>query len=1254
MTVFSASQVQRRRYSVAKYRARFIRDGRPIFEPLERRVLLNAPSPPNIAVNYNAGAVAVSWNKVGNATSYDIYRSTQTGHETLYQSGITGTTWTDTNVTGGAAYYYEATALNSSGESGKSNEASFIPQATNSIGPSNVLVIYNADWAGDQDANGVQDSLQVAQYYAQVHGVPSQNLLGIHGGPAAGQSGWESWASTPYTTFFNNLVTPVVNALNTLGQNNIDVLLFCYGIRDIAPPAASGTQPTNVSLDDAMAAPYLLTATSGIPEINNPYMDPAPGFDASPGHFTHQYTVNHSPMYLVSRLDGPRGLWDALEQIDQAQYAQKYLYPGAGYFNGTVYVDDEARDAKYTDAYLQASTYVQTGNYSNYGPADENIAQTEHYLLNSALPLKWQNSGVLIGDTGATFTDGSSAASAPNALFFSGWYGWTKNSNVYQWLPGSVADNLISDSMIGLEGNGALAATAQMLGEGLTAGVGTVNEPYVDGHPRPNILIYYLLKGYSFAEAAMLSTPYLGWMGQNVGDPLYTPFDPNKTATKDTTTPMPASGFNPAAGWWDVSGNYHLNLSIDNTNGPEVASAVVQFGLTTSYGNTASSPAFYERPDLTLTGVTAGLTYHMKLTLTNAVGTVWTSSDYIFTVPPKTIYQDTFTNPGNLRYKKPTIDSTGTAAKWDQITGSGTEIGSTLSVSGTAYVYLPLTTSTLQTTAGTYTLTAQIHSTGASDQWVALGFGKAVSSPFANANAMATLNGPASGGSGGTASTYYGTGTTSSGNPATGTVHGNGIDTISVILTTDGLGGATVSFSDTAGFLPPNSGGALTSAQLANINDVFLGSNGTAVGTFSNLTLTFTPADTSTTTVTSSLNPSAYGQSVTFTATVAAGHVGTGTPGGTVTFMDGTATLGTGTLNGSGIATFTTSTLSAASHAITAVYGGDANHTGSTSSAVTQTVNNILPDVIGVFVKDTTWSQSFLDYLAANSLGDATLGYAIPTGPSQLATLPWAGLNQISITFNENITTTQAALTLTGLSATYPSSTFSYNATTHVATWTFASQLPTDAYQLSLPSASVTDAANNQLDGEWTDGSSTHSGDGSPGGDFLFHLNILPGDMNNSGRVDLSDYNIWFTNLQTSTFNPALGDLNASGFVDLSDFDIWFSHLQQSLSSSSLTQLTPGESPGAVSLSSTLAPSSPGIAIPGSTLQPTTDAPTSKRHLTPDESPEAIRLPLSPPPIVSSLVIRPSSFPRPLLPLLHPTLRHPRTPHLPIEPIDPI
>ena len=96
-----------------------------------------------------------------------------------------------------------------------------------------------------------------------------------------------------------------------------------------------------------------------------------------------------------------------------------------------------------------------------------------------------------------------------------------------------------------------------------------------------------------------------------------------------------------------------------------------------------------------------------------------------------------------------------------------------------------------------------------------------------------------------------------------------------------------------------------------------------------------------TTTVASSANPSTYGDSVTFTATVTRSE-GTSTPTGTVSFRDGGVSIGSGTLSGSGgtaTATFATSSLAAGSHTITTVYGGDSNFDGSTSSPVTQVVN---------------------------------------------------------------------------------------------------------------------------------------------------------------------------------------------------------------------------------------------------------------------------------------------------------------------------
>jgi hypothetical protein len=90
-----------------------------------------------------------------------------------------------------------------------------------------------------------------------------------------------------------------------------------------------------------------------------------------------------------------------------------------------------------------------------------------------------------------------------------------------------------------------------------------------------------------------------------------------------------------------------------------------------------------------------------------------------------------------------------------------------------------------------------------------------------------------------------------------------------------------------------------------------------------------------TTQVTSSLNPSAFGQQVTFSATVSPLSGATGT----VTFLDGGITLGSSALNGSGVATFSTSTLAPGTHSITAQYNGDGAHTGSTSTPISQTVN---------------------------------------------------------------------------------------------------------------------------------------------------------------------------------------------------------------------------------------------------------------------------------------------------------------------------
>jgi len=92
---------------------------------------------------------------------------------------------------------------------------------------------------------------------------------------------------------------------------------------------------------------------------------------------------------------------------------------------------------------------------------------------------------------------------------------------------------------------------------------------------------------------------------------------------------------------------------------------------------------------------------------------------------------------------------------------------------------------------------------------------------------------------------------------------------------------------------------------------------------------------TTTTALTSSLNPSNFGQPVTFTA-----HVTSANPSaltGKVKFLDGTTSIGTAPLSG-GVAKLTKSTLAVGTHPITSQYLGDAASDKSTSQVVNQVV----------------------------------------------------------------------------------------------------------------------------------------------------------------------------------------------------------------------------------------------------------------------------------------------------------------------------
>jgi LmbE family N-acetylglucosaminyl deacetylase len=143
------------------------------------------------------------------------------------------------------------------------------------------------------------------------------------------------------------------------------------------------------------------------------------------------------------------------------------------------------------------------------------------------------------------------------------------------------------------------------------------------------------------------------------------------------------------------------------------------------------------------------------------------------------------------------------------------------------------------------------------------------------------------------------------------------------------------------------------------------------------------------TTLSSSSNPSTYGSSVTFTATVTAGAFGT------VTFKDnglplggGIVTLPSGTSN---TVTFSTSALTGGTHTVTAVYSGDAYHNTSTGT-LTQTVNQPTTSTNLTSTPNPSTYGSSITFTATVTPSDATGtvaffvdGSATPIGTSGLS-----------------------------------------------------------------------------------------------------------------------------------------------------------------------------------------------------------------------------------------------------------------------------
>jgi len=197
------------------------------------------------------------------------------------------------------------------------------------------------------------------------------------------------------------------------------------------------------------------------------------------------------------------------------------------------------------------------------------------------------------------------------------------------------------------------------------------------------------------------------------------------------------------------------------------------------------------------------------------------------------------------------------------------------------------------------------------------------------------------------------------------------------------------------------------------------------------LTATFAPTDTTdyttatatvtltvipvspTLTRTSNTNPVFLSNGVTFTATITTYVT---PPTGTVIFLDGSTQIGSGTV-ASGVATFTTSSLSTAIHSITATYSGDSSYGPATSGALSEQVEDftLVPSGSGTVSVQAAGLASYP--LVITPVGGSTLPGAMTFSITGLSLDSTAAFSPATLTAGSGAATVTLQVQLPGKAA---------------------------------------------------------------------------------------------------------------------------------------------------------------------------------------------------------------------------------------------
>jgi len=358
-----------------------------------------------------------------------------------------------------------------------------LPGIVHGITPDQILVVVN---------EGSAISERIGEYYRLGRRIPAQQLIRIRTDPRE---------EIDRDTFQREIEQPIAAyLLRHQLQDQILAIVLTKGV-PLKIRGSGGLKGTRASVDSELALLYRALVQGPPPpegRIANPYFRPG-----TPVPFSRAgYDI-----YLVTRLDGYT--WeDIRELIDRAGrpathgkviLEMKPAFPGSGSATGNAWLTRAAERLRGSGLEVLVNESPrriagETGviGYAGWGsndPAHRGERDPGVHWLPGAIA-SW-----FVSTSARTFT-------SPPAGWTTG--SWDDPKTFYAGSPQSLIGDLIA--------------------EGVTGVVGYVDEPYLDGTARPDILFPAYRSGFTLAESFYMALPYLSWQSVVIGDPLTAPF----------------------------------------------------------------------------------------------------------------------------------------------------------------------------------------------------------------------------------------------------------------------------------------------------------------------------------------------------------------------------------------------------------------------------------------------------------------------------------------------------------------------------------------------------------------------------------------------------------------------------------------------------------------------------------------------------------------------------------------------------------